>query len=314
MPGMGRAAARPDRRPRPAGTGSDVALVVAAATAPGTFASSLSPRSALDQGLVTGLATGLHFLLSVEAQDALAATVRALADGAPSPARRRARTIAVDCAAVPLGLAVLRALPARPADPLRGLVRQAAWRLGATGLCGAVLTGAETGVQALDDRLRLAGRLSAVPLAVPVGLGVAYAVDRVRAGREEEQAVAEDGAAAPPALRSLAVATGVVATLGGSAYGERLLVDLAARRLAMVLPGPPELWQLAGHAGFLLGLGAGASSLWHRAMQRIEAGTSADVPVVEADEAERWVPPTVSGGPGSLLAWTGLGREGRRHA
>src|SRR4051794_36509247 len=198
MPGMGRAAARPDRRPRPAGTGSDVALVVAAATAPGTFASSLSPRSALDQGLVTGLATGLHFLLSVEAQDALAATVRALADGAPSPARRRARTIAVDCAAVPLGLAVLRALPARPADPLRGLVRQAAWRLGATGLCGAVLTGAETGVQALDDRLRLAGRLSAVPLAVPVGLGVAYAVDRVGAGRGEEQAVAEEGAGAPP--------------------------------------------------------------------------------------------------------------------
>ena len=86
------------------------------------------------------------------------------------------------------------------------------------------------------------------------------------------------------------------------------------RRLAARLPGPPELWRLAGHAGFLVGLGFGASSVWHRAMQRIEAGTSADVPVLEPGEADRWVPPTASGGPGSLVPWAGMGREGRRHA
>src|SRR3954452_3106242 len=133
MPGMGRAAARPDRRPRAAGTGSDVALVVAAATAPGTFASSLSPRSALDQGLVTGLATGLHYLLSVTTQEALEATGRFLAGGAgasaggagASPAAQRAGRIVVECAAVPLGLAVLRGLPPRPGENmLRGAARQ----------------------------------------------------------------------------------------------------------------------------------------------------------------------------------------------
>src|SRR4051794_31467593 len=179
------------RRPlgRPAGRGAsdrgaapDVGLVVAAAMAPGTFAPSLSPRSAVDQGLVTGLATGLHYLLAAGAQDALEATARFLGDGAPSPGMRRARTIAVDCAAVPVGLAVLRALPARTGDPVRGLVRQAAWRLGATGLCGALLSAAQAGAHAVDDRLRLGGRLAAVPLAVPVGLAGAYAVDRLRAG------------------------------------------------------------------------------------------------------------------------------------
>ena len=298
------------RRPA-ASTAPDVGLVVAAAMAPGTFAPSLAPRSATDQGLATGLATGLHYLLAAGAQDALEATARFLTDGATSPAARRAGTMVVDSAAVPLGLAMLGALPPRADDPLRGVVRQAAWRLGATGLGGALLGGAEIGAQALDERLRLGGRLASLPLAVPVGLGIAYVVDRLRGGEHDGQ---PDGTERPPALSSLAVATGVVGCLTAVAYGEHGLADLAARRVAAVLPGPPELWRLAGHAGFLVGLGLGASSVWHRAMQRIEAGTSADVPVIESGEADRWVPPTVSGGPGSLVSWAGLGREGRRHA
>jgi uncharacterized membrane protein len=278
--------------------------------APGTFARSLSPRSALDQGLVTGLATGLHYLLAAGAQDALGATARFLADGRPSSAAQRARTIAVDCAAVPLGLAVLRALPPRAEDPLRGVLRQAAWRLGATGLSGALLGGARFGAEALDDRLRLHGRLAAVPLALPVGLAVAYVVDRLRAG---EHADSPD-APVVPALSSVGIATGVVGCLAGLAYGEHALTDLAARRLAATLPGPPDLWRLAGHAGFLAALGLGASAVWHRAMRGIEAMTSNDVPVIEPGEEGRWVSSTASGGPGSLVSWDSLGRDGRLHA
>ena len=284
-------------------------LVLAAAMAPGTFASSLSARTALDQGLVTGLATGLHFLLAAGAQDALGATARFLIDGTPSPAVQRTATIAVDAAAVPLGLAVLRGFPPRADDPLRGALRQAAWRLGATGLGGALLGGAEAGTHALDDRLRLGGRLAAVPLAVPVGLGIAYAVDRLRSG---DEAVRTDGAATAPPVSSLGVAAGIVGCLAGAGYGEHALTELLARRLAAVLPGPTELWRLAGHAGFLVGLGLGASTVWQRAMRRIEAATSADVPVVGEDQ--RWVPSTVSGGPGSLVSWAGMGRDGRLHA
>src|SRR3954452_18543154 len=165
---MGGAATRSGRRSRrrvlDTSTAPDVGLVVAAAMAPGTFAPSLSQRSVLDQGLVSGLATGLHYLLAAGAQDAVEATARFLTDGVGppgvSPARKRAATIAVDCAAVPLGLAVLRALPPRADDPLRGAVRQAAWRLGATGLGGALLSGAQAGVHTLDDRLRLRGDAS----------------------------------------------------------------------------------------------------------------------------------------------------------
>ena len=284
--------------------------MVAAATAPGTFAPSLSARSALDQGLVTGLSTGLHFLLATGAQDALVATARFLLDGTPSPVALRTATIAVDAAAVPLGFAVLRAFPPRN-DPLRGAVRQAAWRLGATGLGGALLGGAEIGAHALDDRLRLGGRLAAVPLAVPVGLGIAYVVDRARAAEDAE---ATEGADTAPALSSAGIAAGVVGCLAGVAYGEHALTDLLARRLASVLPGPPDLWRLAGHAGFLVGLGIGASAIWHRALRGIEAMTSEAVPVIEPGEQERWVPPTISGGPGSAVSWDGMGRDGRLHA
>ncbi|MGY1606734.1 alpha/beta-hydrolase family protein [Geodermatophilus sp. SYSU D00700] len=312
---MGRTRPRPGRhsRGRSPGTSTalDVGLVVAAAMAPGTFAPSLSPRSAVDQGLVTGLGTGLHHLLTVGTQEALESAVRVAVGGAAPPSARRAATIAADCAAVPLGLAALRAFPPRAEDPLRGIVRQAAWRLGATGLGGALLGGAQAGTRALDDRLRLHGRLAAVPLAVPVGLGTAYVVDRLRAG---EQAERTGGADAPPRLSSLGVAAGVVGCLAGVGYAEHALSDLAARRLAAVLPGPPGLWRLAGHAVALAGLGAGVSAVWHRAMRRIEARTSVDVPVFEPGEGDRWVPPTVSGGPGSLVVWEGMGRDGRLHA
>lgn len=277
---------------------------MAAATAPGTFASSLSRRSALDQGIVTGLTTGLQHLLAASTQDLIEAVSQVGADGA------RRRTVVVDCAAAAVGLVVARSLPPRTREPvLRGLARQAAWRVGTTGLGGGLLAGAETGVRALDVRLGAGGRLTAIPLAVPLGLGLSYVVERRRV-----QPAAAEGTEGPPALRSLAVAAGLVGGLAGGAYGEHLLADMAGRRVARLMPAPPAVGRVLGHGAFLAALGVGVSSFWHRAMRRLEAGTTVDAPVIEVDEATRWVPATVSGGPGSLVSWASLGREGRRHA
>src|SRR3954465_10765290 len=107
---MGRHRTPPGAPPVPP-TGMDpaptVGLLVAAAMAPGTFSSSLSSRSAVDQGIVTGLATGLHHLLSVSTQDVLEAVASALVsdtgDGVVgSAARRRMAQLAVDGALVPV--------------------------------------------------------------------------------------------------------------------------------------------------------------------------------------------------------------------
>ena len=293
----------------PGSTAPTVGLLVAAAMAPGSVTSSLAARSAIDQGVVTGLVTGLHYLLSVSTQDLLEAAARA-GGGTRSSGTRR--LLAVDLAAVPLGLAVARALPPRSGEPaLRGLVRQVAWRSGATGLGGVALLTTEAAVRRLDGRLGLGGRLVALPLAVPVGLGLSFLLER---SRSLPAGTLRAAVLSPALLRSLPVAAGVVGVGTASAYGEHVLSDVLGRRMAAVLPGPPELWRVAGHGVFLAGLGAGVSALWHLGMQRIEAGTSADVPVIAADEATRWVPPTNSGGPGSLVPWASLGREGRRHA
>ena len=68
------------------------------------------------------------------------------------------------------------------------------------------------------------------------------------------------------------------------------------------------------HAASLGALAGAGYHLYGRAMRKIEAGASADEPVLESDEAARWTGPTVSGGAESLVPWSVLGREGRRHA
>ncbi|HET8642457.1 MAG TPA: alpha/beta-hydrolase family protein, partial [Pseudonocardiaceae bacterium] len=58
---------------------------------------------------------------------------------------------------------------------------------------------------------------------------------------------------------------------------------------------------------------AGASVVWDRAIRRIESGTELDQPVFGLDDDVRLAGSTMSGGPGSRVPWSTLGREGRRH-
>lgn len=306
--------------PASADTGVNVGLLVASAMVPGTFSRSLSARSAVDQGLVTGLSTGLHYLLTVGTQDSVQAVASSLTETRPARGirhpvvRRRVLTMATDLAAIPVGLALHKALAPVPGERMgRGLLRQTGWRLATTGLGGSLLIGSQAALRALDTAVGARGRIAYFPVAVPVGLGVAFVLERRRLGERDE--VAEYSAEPKPSpLSSLAVAGAVVGGLAAAAYGEHAVTSLAARRAASALPGPDPVWKAAAHLGSL-GLLAGVGySLYGRAMRKIEAGTTTDEPVVEPDEGTRWTAPTVSGGPGSLVSWSALGREGRRHA
>src|SRR4029453_10117803 len=96
-----------------------------------------------------------------------------------------------------------------------------------------------------------------------------------------------------------------------AAYAEHELAIWLGRRLAAVLPGGPLPWGVAGPAARLGGLAVASSSVWGRAMRRIEAGTSHDSPVFGSEEDLHWVGGTMSGGTDSLVPWSTLGREGR---
>jgi uncharacterized membrane protein len=302
----------------PSDIGVQVGLVVAAAEVPRSFAPGLAPRSAVDQGLVTGLSTGVHYLLALGTQDALQAVAAGLAS-VPGAARwgdlatrQRTLALALDVAAVPVGLALRRFLPSHPGEAMaRGWVRQAGWRAGTTGVAALSLEAARVGLRAIDERLGAGGRVAGLPVAVPLGLTIAFVVDRRRGmpGADDET----DLSATPPLARSALVAAGVEGGLVAVAYAEHALASAAGGRLAEVLPGGPHLWRLVTHAATLGLVAVTATNVWERAMRGIEAGASADEPVFGGDEGARWTGPTLSGGPGSLVPWATLGKEGRRH-
>ena len=49
-------------------------------------------------------------------------------------------------------------------------------------------------------------------------------------------------------------------------------------------------------------------------MRDLEAGATAFEPMLTESVEPGWIGPTISGGPGSRVAWATMGREGRRHA
>src|SRR4029450_1529377 len=163
-------------------------------------------------------------------------------------------------------------------------LRQGVWRVAASGLGGVVLVGAQAGARWLDARVGAGGRIAGLPVAVPAGLGLAYVLERRRVRAPDRESRAVDR---PSPLRSLAMAGGGVGGGARAACAEHMLADQFARLAAGVLPGPVGAWRMVGHGAFLVPLGAGVSALWHRAMRRIEMGTSADQPRVAADGAAR---------------------------
>ena len=304
---------------QPLATAAQTGLVMASAAAPGTFEPSLVPRSTGDQALITGLTAALNYALSTTTQDAVAAFGVIAARGLPgrNEVRKQAlATVALDLLAIPVGYGLYRFVSRRPNEAmLRGGIRQVGWRLMATGVGGAVLGTSRAGLIALDDVVGAKGRLARFPVAVPIGLTVGGAVLRrqLRDVRDLPPAPHEPESIDP--VRSAAIGTVLAGGLTGAAYGEMWLAEQAGERLAQWLPGPPALWRLSGHVLCLTGVVAGGNALWQRAMTKVEAGSSVVDPVFDDPEGGRhWVEPTVSGSMQSLVSWSTMGREGRRHA
>lgn len=302
-------------------TGQKVGLVMASVVTPSTLAPSLSKRSWQDQGLITGLSTGASYLLALSSQDVIDVVARGVAGAATTwgwfpdewPDTRRSSVAALGCelAVAPLGLGAAAYLDRRGVTTSTdGLLRQAAWRIGSTALCGTVLIGATAGVRRLDRALGADGRLAALPLSIPVGLAASAVIERARRSGSERGLETVDDV---PTVPGLAAGGGVLAVLYGAGWAERWTAQQVRRLAPGATPGTGLAWQLASHAAFLAGGGVLVSALWTRVMQRIEAVTTTVDPWMK-EAAGVWTSPMVSGDPASLVSWESLGREGRRHA
>jgi len=301
------------------GRGSQVGIVVASAAVPATFARSLSERSWLDQGIVTGLTTATQYLVSVIAQDVIDIAGSALAGLLPFPGswtieqRRRTAILLLDVTVVPVGVGLAALFGFRDDDTqVRALLRQVGLRLGVTGTGATLLTGALVATRKLDDVVGAGGRIARFPVGVPVGLATSVVMERLRQ-RESPPEHTTDPAAASP-VAGLAAGMGIALTLAGAAAAE----GWVARRLgsvgSRVLPGSESFWRRASHVAMLSGVGFGTQALWGRAMRSIEAGTAKFDKAMDESAAGVWTNSLVSGDPDSLVGWDTMGREGRRHA
>ena len=300
------------------GRGQQVGIVVAAGVVPTTFTRSLSERSWKDQGLITGLATGSHFLLTVLAQDIIDTAGTAVSTVLPFPdswsleRRALAATLLLDIAAVPAGFGVVALIDARDHEPTaRAVARQAGWRFGLTGLGATILAGTVAMQRGLDTRLGADGRIARLPIGIPVGLATSAVIERIRQ-RDTPPDHRADPARSNPLL-GLAAGAGVVLALSGLTIGESRLARLLGSVGSRVLPGSETTWRRAGHLVAAGAVVAGTHAVWTRGMRGIEAGTSKFDEGMDESAPGLWTGPTVSGDPSSLVAWDTMGREGRRH-
>ena len=236
---------------RTAQTGS---VLVAATIIPETFTPSLTSRSWIDQGVITGFATSLDYLLTVTAKDTLGGITAAVESVLPRAMRERpwpSVELMVDLALIRAGMAAQRLLARRPDDHIvRGLARQAAWRTARTGAGAVALTAAQAAARGLDQRVGPDGRIARVPVAVPAGVALAVVLDRIqRSGPPEHQA--PDRRVSAATWSSLAASGIVIRALGAFAALDHAAAQLAGRILARSLPGSPRWWRLTGHAAFL---------------------------------------------------------------
>ncbi len=305
-------------RPEIIGRGQQVGIVIAAGIVPTTFTRSLSERSWKDQGLITGLATGTHFLLTVMAQDLIDTAGTAMSTVLPLPEtwtteqRQRAATLLLDVAVVPVGLGVVALVGNRDHEPtFRALVRQAGWRLGSTGLGASVLSVALATQGVLDRRLGARGRIERIPVAIPVGLATSVVIERIRQ-RDTPPEHLSDPARSNPIL-GLAAGAGVVLALSALTIGESRLARALGSVGSRVLPGSETTWRRAGHVLSLGAVALGTHAAWAKGMRGIESGTSKFDEGLDDAAPGLWTGPTVSGDPSSLVAWDTMGREGRRH-
>jgi uncharacterized membrane protein len=287
-----------------------VALLAAAASVGPTFEPGLQPRKTIQQAIATGVVAATTLSLVTVAQSAIEVVGRAVTRGRTdrgSAAARLAFTVGTNIVAAAVSEGVARALPPREDEKFRrGLLRIAANRSSRIALTGAGLSAAIGAADLLAESDSRRGWITRIPLALPVGTAVSAAqIHRVhRQAAENGDTTIADVSTRNSVLMAMGVTAGVIAIQAG----ERVIAHGVARGLARVAPRYDVVSNPVGHAVALGLLGGGMYAGYEYAVRKVEQGGAAVEPAYES-------PPTVatvSGGPGSVVPFDTLSREGRR--
>src|SRR5674476_608613 len=225
---------RPDMYRRPSAS-QRAGIVAASASVPTSLVPSLRPRSAVDQGVITGLSSAMNYALTALAHDVVLGASHAalrLARARVDTRNTARTTLVVDVVAFAVASAVHAALPQCEDESItRALVRTGAHRIRAASLASA-LPGALDALPGRDTRLGVAVR--SVPGMVGIGTGVSAAMQHLRVRRLRAAGIDPAPDHRAPTLKSLGVGAATAAGAVAFASVERRIAQVADRAIQRV--------------------------------------------------------------------------------
>ena len=283
-------------------------MFIAAASVPRSFQRTLMPRSAVDQGVVTGVMVSGNYATAAFLQDVIEALAERVAGRAYREDRTawRRLTALADLAAIGAGILVQAAVPQQPNEGLpRGALRTSGWYLSNAGLAGLAAAASQEAGSALNRRLHFAP-----PLGIPAGAALSAIMEYRRRRRLHDDAPLDGGQTPQVSMaKALGVGGAVAAGLLGMAFVQRGAAAATGAALARLLPGSEQQWRPVGRLTALGALGFGVGAVVQNAYHRAESGAEKPEPGFE----EAPTSPLVSGGPGSVVPYDTLTKEARRH-
>lgn len=286
------------------------AMFAAAASVGASFEPGLQPRKTLDQAIATGLISAVTLSAVTVTQSSIESLGRTIARGRTDSASNLARllfSVGTNLAVGAATYGIARALPPNDGEKARrGLLRSAAQETSRVAVVGAGLSATVGTLDLLAEgtpRLRWVTR---IPIALPAGIAVsAWKIHRVHV---RATAAGDTTIANVSTRNSVGIAIGVGAGVLALQAGERLIAHGVSRGLARIAPSYDVVSNPIGHAVALVVLGVGMYSGYEYAVRRVENGAAAVEPAYENPPTS----PFVSGGPGSVVSFESLSREGRR--
>jgi uncharacterized membrane protein len=291
----------------PSGRAEQAGMFLAGAGVPYTFQRTLMPRSVLDQALATGIVMALEYAVGALVQETVEAAAAWAANSHEHGNEVEDRTwrrfaISTDITTIAIGVFLKNAFRQKKGEN----VGRSWARLVGTLMVNGAFSGLTVAVyQELVDDLHLR-RMRSFPFAIPGGVVLAGILDSRR--KNTERSSFSGSLDSTQEWEALSLSPFIAVALAGLSVGERVFARAVSRFLARFLDGHERLWRPLGHVAAIGVFGVCLGLLVKLVYGSIEEVASKIEPAFNTAPDSS----LVSGGPGSLIPWETLSKQGRR--
>ena len=283
---------------------SDVGYIVAAMTSVGTFHKSLMERSAVDQGLATGLTMVLAYSITAVLQDTIEAVNENTSVDQDDP---MASSFTSSLLAIGAGLVAQNIFKQQKDENLmRSSARTLGYWVTATGVAGTLIQTLRTAFIDHDNEISDDQEDISKALVLPFGLILGLSLDYMRNGYIVS---VKDNPILKSPLKAVAAGAGIVATLVGLQKVESVVATNTQKTVDKYIPAASKSWLPIGHVASL-GLLVGVFSF---GLQKLYKKLESADDKMEQEFSQAPINPYVTGSIDSTISWDSLSKQGRRH-